>query len=153
MWPSVKIHNCFKGIYPLCSEFSSEFRKSRSGRLRPLPSRRSPRQEMAARNNRRASLPALDDEYRLVVNDIGFAKLLQAFIAFDGIVKQSVTDFAGWLVFVIAYHPLQLRAFLVIIAIVDSVGIEKQYVAGTHQRNLRHIGRVHLPFSQADGKI
>jgi hypothetical protein len=54
---------------------------------------------------------------------------------------------------VIAHHALELGSFLVVAAVVDSVGIEEEYVAGTHQRDLRYIGGVHMSFSQADREI
>ena len=58
----------------------------------PSPDLRILSDESPAKSRR--LLPALDDEFRLVVNYIGFTALLQVFIALDRIVEQRVTNFA-----------------------------------------------------------
>jgi hypothetical protein len=84
---------------------------------------------------------------------IGFTDLLQGFIALDGIIQRLVTNFTGRLVFTVAHHALETGSFLVVGAIVDSVGVKGEYVAETRQRDFRHIGGVYLLFSQADREI
>ena len=97
----------------------------------------------AKRLSRHSSAP-LDDEDGLIVNTVLFANLAETIVFFHRIFQQSVADFLCRLAIALTHHLFKLLTFLFVAAVVDPVGIKEENVPRTQQRELGHIGGVHL---------
>src|SRR5271154_4770949 len=67
--------------------------------------------------------------------------------------QDGVTNLSGRLTLVVADHLLNQESVLFVAAVVDSVGVKKEQVAGAHERDLRDVPGGHLALPERHRKI
>src|SRR5438445_323738 len=87
---------------------------------------------------------SFDDKYRFVVDQGFVAVQSQVLVSLYCIVQQCIADVLCRLPVVFTQDRFKLLAYLLIAAVVNSIGIQNKDVSRTHQRDFSNIGGVQL---------
>src|SRR6267154_5262634 len=75
-----------------------------------------------------------DNEHRLIINANLFANLAQMIIFFYSVFEQCIADVSCRQHVVVAHDVFKLLSFLLVAAVITSVGVKEENVPWTHQR-------------------
>src|SRR5262249_13691133 len=85
---------------------------------------------------------SLNDEDRFVVQSILFTNLPQTIVFFCGMFQHGSANVSRGLRMIVPHHIFKVLTLFFIESVIDTIGIKKKNIAGTHQRDLRYIRRI-----------